>query len=194
MSIALAFAAPAVEPGVYNYPLEESTFVVVQAASAVIYLVMAYGLMGLWWSRVVPPSIFGSSGALAAAGSLVLLAIVHLVSIAAAGFVDTAPFVDILNASFGVVTAASGLSLVLGGIAIMRGRAWAGRGAYVPLIMGIYVFAPLIPALLGPIILARIAVAGWCVLFVVLGVALLKLARSGRTGRAQPTRGVLTPG
>ena len=193
-SAALAFVAPAVEPGVYNYPLDSSVFVAVQVTFFLIYLVLAFGLMGVWWARVVPPSTFGSSGALAAAGSLVLLALVHLVSIAATGFVESAPFVDILDASFGVVTAASGLSLVLGGIAIVRGLAWTGWGAYLPLILGIYVFAPLIPALLGPTILARLAIAVWCLLFVGLGVALQQLASPRRTARASAVMRGLTAG
>jgi hypothetical protein len=191
-SVILAFISPSVQPGVYNYPLDTGVFVAVQIAFFLVYLVLAYGLMGVWWARVVPPSTFGSSGMLAAAGSLVLLAVVHLVSTAATGFVETAPFVDILDASFGVVTAASGLSLVLGGIAIVRGRAWTGWGGFVPLVLGIYVFAPLIPALLGPTILARLAIAGWCVLFIVLGVALQQLTMPRRAPRSSHVQGRLT--
>jgi hypothetical protein len=193
-SVLLAFVPAAVSPGVYNYPLEVSLFIVVQSVFALVYLVLAYGLMGLWWARVVPPSTFGSSGTLAAAGSLVLLAIVHLVSIAAAGWEDTAPFIDILDASFGVVTAASGLSLVLGGIAIVRGQAWPNWGAYLPLALGVYVFALLIPALLGPSILAHLAIAGWCILFVALGIALRQLTMPPRAQRPARVAGRLTAG
>jgi hypothetical protein len=191
-SLILTFVAPAVQPGVYNYPLDTSVFIAVQALFFLVYLVLAFGLMGVWWARVVSPSTFGSSGMLAAAGSLVLLAVVHLVSTAASGFVESAPFVDILDASFGVVTAASGLSLVLGGIAIVRGHAWPGWGAYVPLILGIYVFAPLIPALLGPTVVARLAIVGWCVLFVVLGVALQQLTMPRRAPHPARVNGRLT--
>jgi hypothetical protein len=184
-SLVLAFVPPAVEPGVYNYPLSSGAFIAVQALFVLVHLALAFGVMGLWWARIVPPSTFGSSGALAAAGSLVLLAIVHLVSATAAGWVETAPFVDVLDASFGVVTAASGLSLILGGIAIIRGQAWHSWGRYLPLVLGLYVFALLIPALLGPTIVARIAIAGFCSLFVALGVALQQLAMPSRAARAR---------
>jgi hypothetical protein len=193
-SAILAFVPAAVAPGVYNYPLQASVFVAVQVLFFLVHLALAWGLMGLWWARIVPPSTFGSSGALAAAGSLVLLAVVHLVSVAATGFVESAPFVDVLDASFGVVTAASGLSLVLGGIAIIRGQAWGRWGTYIPLALGIYVFALLIPALLGPTILARLAITGWCALFVALGVALQQLAMPHRAPHPQRAQGRLSAG
>lgn len=178
LSAVVAFVPASAPLGVYNYPLSSAAFIAVQSAFFLIYLGLAYGLMGVWWARVVPPSTFGSSGALAGAGSLVLLAIVHLVSIAAVTWDDETLFVDILDASFGVVSAASGLSLLLAGVAVVRGQAWPGGAAYLLLALGAYVFVVLIPALLGPMVLARLAVAGWCVLFVLLGRGLLTLRRS----------------
>jgi hypothetical protein len=46
------------------------------------------------------------------------------------------------------------------------------------LVTGVYVFVPLTPALLGPFVLARLAITGWMLLFAALGWVLL---RSGGT-------------
>jgi hypothetical protein len=47
----------------------------------------------------------------------------------------------------------------------------------VPLALGVYVFVPLLPAIFGPMVLGRIAIGVWMLLFGALGVALTRADR-----------------
>ena len=42
------------------------------------------------------------------------------------------------------------------------------------LVAGIFVLVPMMPALMGPFVLARLAITGWMLLFAALGYALWK--------------------
>lgn len=63
----------------------------------------------------------------------------------------------------------TGFGLVLGGIGVLRAGAWKGAKRLLPLILGIYVFVPLIPAIMGPHLAGRIGIGIWVLLFDHLG-------------------------
>ena len=81
---------------------------------------------------------------------------------------------DVLDALYGISSLATGAGLVLAGVDVRRGRRWTGWRGLVVLIVGIFVFVPMTPALLGPFVLARLAITVWMLLFAVLGYALWK--------------------
>jgi hypothetical protein len=47
----------------------------------------------------------------------------------------------------------------------------------VVLALGIYVFLPLTPAIMGPFVAGRLAIGGWMLLFAVLGLGLTRVRR-----------------
>jgi hypothetical protein len=158
----------------YNYPIPPDTYVAVQALYGVQHLALAYGLLGLLWTRAVPRSSLGTPSAYAAVGSVGLLAVAQFAAIGAVETSQDAYYVYLLDESFGFVSAAVGLSLFLAGVAVVWGRRWPAPWRYLPLVLGGYVFLPLIPVVTAPMSLAPIVLAGWMSLFVLLGVAMLR--------------------
>jgi hypothetical protein len=78
---------------------------------------------------------------------------------------------------YGLATVAIGVGLVAAGVAVLRARVWSGRHRFVPLALGVWVFVPMLPALLAPFVAARLAITGWMLLFALLGVALVREER-----------------
>jgi len=80
----------------------------------------------------------------------------------------------LLDVLYGVSSVAVGVGLILAGIAVRNGGRWTGWRGLVVLVAGIFVFVPMMPALMGPFILARVAITVWMLLFAALGCALWK--------------------
>lgn len=66
------------------------------------------------------------------------------------------------------------VGLIVAGIAVRRRGRWTGWRGVVVLVAGIFVFVPMMPALMGPFVLARLAITFWMLLFAALGYALWK--------------------
>lgn len=110
---------------------------------------------------------------LAAAG-MALLTATELIAITARSSTYPGERTSLLDALYGVSTLATGLGLILVGVAIRRGGRWTGWRGLVVLVTGIFVFVPMTPAMMGPFVLARLAITGWMLLFAALGYALWK--------------------
>lgn len=84
------------------------------------------------------------------------------------------------NALFGVVVPAIAVGILLLGVAIWRAGTWRGWSRLVPFACGAYIPLILLPwfALSGGV--NFLAIAGWQVLFGVLGVAMWRQADAGR--------------
>jgi hypothetical protein len=67
-----------------------------------------------------------------------------------------------------------GLGLVLAGVGLARRPVLPGWGRWVTLALGVYVFVPMFPAVFGPMVLGRIAIGVWFLMFAALGVALMR--------------------
>lgn len=83
------------------------------------------------------------------------------------------------DAVFGVASLASGVGPILAGIAVLRVGRWTGPGRFLPLAIGVYVFVVLTPVLFATSA-GLLAVAGWNVLWLLLGLALYARARVAR--------------
>jgi hypothetical protein len=176
--IFLAVVPAHVGEDMYSYPLDAGPFAAIQVFFFLQHLALALGLVGLWRARVLGPGRLGAWGLAGALAGMGLLAAVELVAISAANAAYPSPRTDMLDALYGVSSVLIGIGMTLAGIAVLRAGRWTGwRGALV-LVTGVYVFAPLTPALLGPFVLARLAITGWMLLFAALGWVLLQ---SGRT-------------
>ncbi len=166
--VALAVAPAAVAEDRYSYPMTAAVFVAAQCWFAVQHLGLWAGIVGLGRSAAQAPR---GALRLAAAGML-LLAAAELAAITAAGSAYPGPGTGILDALYGVSTIAVGVGLVWAGVVVVRRRGWTGRRRWLPLVLGIWVFVPMLPALFGGFLAARLAITVWMVLFALLGWAL----------------------
>lgn len=166
--VVLAVAPAAVADDRYSYPMTAGVFVAAQCWFAVQHLGLWAGIVGLGRSTAQAPR--GAVG-LAGAGML-LLAATELAAIAAARSAYPGPGTGVLDALYGVSMIAVGAGLVWAGIIVARRGGWTGRRRWLPLALGVWVFVPMLPALFGGFLAARLAITFWMVLFALLGWAL----------------------
>ena len=105
---------------------------------------------------------------------MALLAVTELIAITARNSTYPGEGTGLLDLLYGVSSMAVGVGLILAGIAVRRRGRWTGWRGAVVLVAGIFVFVPMVPALMGPYILARLAITVWMLLFAALGYALWK--------------------
>lgn len=168
--VALAAFPAAVDEDRYSYPLTAIAFVAVQCWFAVQHVGLWAGIIGLGRSRAGAPP---AGVALAAAGML-LLAATELAAITAATSSYPGPRTGILDALYGLSTFAVGVGLIWAGIVVARRRAWTGWRRWLPFSLGAWVFVPMLPALFGGFVAARMAITGWMLLFALLGRELMR--------------------
>jgi hypothetical protein len=80
--------------------------------------------------------------------------------------------VDVSNTLFGIGSLASGIGMLVVGVAVLRRRRWDGPGRFLPVALGAWVFVVLTPTLIAGSA-EEIGIGGWAVLWVLLGLALL---------------------
>jgi hypothetical protein len=192
-AILLLVVEPAVAPDRFSYPFTPGGFAAAQVWFFVHHFGLLAGLYGLWRSGAVGRSWFGRIGAWGAIAGMGLLTVAELVAISGAESAHPSPRTDVIESVYGVASILIGLSLVVAGLAVIRTGRWQGWGRVVPLILGVYVFVPLTPALFSSYVLARLAIGGWMLGFAFLGWALVKTARetattSGQAPALEPSR------
>jgi hypothetical protein len=170
----LAAAPPQVSADVYSYPLEVAPFAAIQVFFAIQHLALALGLVGVRQARALGAGRRGAWAIWTAVAGMVLLAVVELIAITAADERHPSPRTDVLDGLYGISTILIGIGLVVAGVAVLRADRWTGWQRVLLLVTGAYVFVPMIPAIMGPFVLARLAIAGWMLLFAALGWALLR--------------------
>jgi hypothetical protein len=84
---------------------------------------------------------------------------------------------DLGDALFGVGPVLTGIGLLVAGIAVVRAGRWAGTRRFVPVAVGTYVLAVMIPVVIGsggpPAPAALWAICGWDLLWLLLAVSVL---------------------
>jgi hypothetical protein len=139
------------------------------------YLLQALGHLGelaavvaLALSGAAGAGLLGRIGLGAAALGEVLLTVAELVY-------PSAP--DLGDQLFMIAPLLSGIGMVLAGIAVLRAGRWSGWHRFVPLAVGIWMLAVTTPILITtggpPAFAAVLAIAGWDVLWVLLGLSVL---------------------
>jgi len=161
----------------YSYPFDATGYTVAQSFFAVHHLGVLAGLLGLArlaWPRA---SRVTRAGLILAAVGMVALTACELFAITAATAQVGTPTADAVDNSFGVPMMVIGLGLVLAGAGLARRPVLPGRARWVTLALGIYVFVPMFPAVFGPMVLGRIAIGVWFLMFAALGAALVRADR-----------------
>lgn len=175
--IYLAVMQPDVGTGRFSYPQGAGEFATIQVWFVVQHLGLLLGLLALSWAGVVPRTRFGRLGFAATVASMLALTVMEAVAILARDVAVDSTTAVVVGSLYGVVSFAFGVSLVALGIAIARDGVWQGWRRWLVLTMGIYVFVPMFPALATMTDGARLAIAGWMLLFAALGAAVMKERR-----------------
>jgi hypothetical protein len=175
--IYLLAVSPAVGDDQWSYPLTPTGFTWIQVWFAVQHVGLVLGLLAVWSSGVVGRSGLGRTGHVLAVGGMVGLTLTELAAIAARHDDMETTRVAVLGTVYGVVSVASGTGLVLEGIATRREGVWDGWRRWLLLATGVWVFVPMMPALALSFVGARLAIAGWMLLFAALGWALVQSSK-----------------
>lgn len=141
------------------------------------HLGLLAGLYGLWRSGAVGTSRLEWLGCWGAIVGMGLLSIMELVTISGSDAAYPSPQANVIESLYGIPSILIGLTLIAAGTAVIRARRWHGWRRALPLLLGVYVFVPLTPALFAPHVAARLAIGGWMLGFAFLGWALIKVAR-----------------
>lgn len=178
----------------YSFPFTEGGYVAAQLSFFLQHLPLIAGLALLLSLPLVRRSRGAKAGIAAGLVGMVLLAVMELVAISAAGEATGSSRAELVNGLYGVPTILTGVGLLAGGIALLRSNAASPDTApWVPLVvtfLGAWVFVPLLPAIMGPHVLGRLAIGGWMLLFAALGWGLghRRTAAGGRGEAASPVQ------
>ncbi len=182
LALMMLLVDPAVPEDRYSYPFTPDGFTAMQVVFAVQHVGLLAGLYALrratsaqagWAIR------WGMWGALA---GMALLTVTELVAITAADSSYPGAGTDLLDILFGIASMTIGGGLIVAGAGVVRGRAVRGWVRVVPLLLGVYVFIPMTPALFGSYVGARVAIGGWMLGFAVLGWGLAQRGAPSTTG------------
>lgn len=174
--IVLAVYPGQVSEDMFSYPLTAGGFTVIQVWFFVQHLGLLAGIAALARAEAMAPGRSALWGTGLAVSGMALLAVTELIAITARNSTYPGDGTGLLDALYGVSSVAVGVGLILAGSAVRRRGQWTGWRGLVVLVAGIFVFVPMLPALMGPFVIARLAITVWMVLFAALGYALWKAA------------------
>ncbi len=171
--------SPQVSDDRYSYPFGGFGFAVAQTSFFLQHLPLVVGVAALLWLPATRASRTARIATGAAAVGLMLLAANELITIAAYDAATDSSLATLVNNLYGPPVILIGAGLLFAGIALLRqGTAgWVGA-RWMPalvLLLGVYVFVPLTPAIMGTFTAGRLGIGGWMLLFAVLGFGLTRL-------------------
>ena len=172
--IFLAVYPGQVSEDMFSYPLTAGGFTLVQIWFFVQHIGLLAGIAAVARAGTMAQGRSARWGTGLAASGMALLAVTELIAITARNSTYPGDGTGLLDALYGVSTIAVGVGLILAGIAVRRRGRWTGWRGHVVLVAGIFVFVPMTPALMGPFVLARLAITVWMLVFAGLGYALWK--------------------
>lgn len=173
-----------VPPGVFNYPLSAGAFIVVQSVFAVQHLLTGLGLWLFWRTGFAGTSRLAAVAGWSTAAIMAALGCWEIVVIAGIGAPYPSDSLSWIDSGYGALSLLSGVSLVMLGISAMRAHVLPRGWRLLPLVIGVWVFVPMIPALTAGFVAGRIAIGIWLLLFAGLGWRMLRET----TFAAQPRR------
>jgi hypothetical protein len=161
----------------YSHPFDSTGFVVAQTSFAIQHLGLLAGLYGLTlmaWRRSSRPT---RTGLVLCLVGMVALTACEIFAITAADAIVGTARADAVDNAYGVPMSVLGIGLVLAGAGLVRHPVLGGLGRWVLLALGLYLFLVLFPAVFGPMVAGRIAIGIWMLMYVGLGVSLLRTDR-----------------
>ena len=178
-AIILLAWSPQVSDNRYSYPFTGFGFAVAQASFFVQHLPLIVAVAALLALPATRASRTARIATGAAAVGLMLLTAMELITIVAYDVATDSALATLINNLYGPPVILIGAGLIVAGIALLRqGTARWGGARWVPalvLLLGVYVFVPLTPAIMGTFTAGRLGIGGWMLLFAVLGFGLTRL-------------------
>jgi hypothetical protein len=163
----------------FSYPFSGLGFGIAQASFFLQHLPLIAGLAALWRLQAVRASRVAWSGMLAATLGMAVLTVNELITITAHGAATDSDQATLVNNLYGPPVMLIGIGLAVAGAALLRQGATAWTGArWMPalvLLLGLYVFIPLTPAIMGTFTAGRVGIGGWLLGFAALGYGLTRL-------------------
>ena len=179
--------SPQVSDDRYSYPFTGFGFVVAQTSFFLQHLPLVVGVAALLWLPAVRASRTARIATVAATVGLMLLTVNELITITAYDATTDSSLATLVDTLYGPPVILIGAGLVVAGIALLRQDSAAGVSARlipaVVLVLGVYVFVPLTPAIMGTFTAARLGIGGWMLLFALLGFGLTRLPTSSSDDR-----------
>lgn len=172
-AVLLLVVPPQVPADRFSFPLAAGPFTAGQILLCLHHLVVATGVLAVLRTTAAGTGRLGRVGGVLGAVALVALGGFELADIAGADVAGETPQLDLVSAGFGIASILMGVGLLLLGIAVVRAHRWTGWRRWLLVVMGVYVFVPLTPAAIGPMLPRLLALAVWSLLFTALGRALL---------------------
>lgn len=170
---------PQVPESHFSYPFTGLGFAIAQLSFFLQHLPLIAGVAVLLRLPAVRSSRTARIAIWAAVVGLALLTVMELVAISAYNATTDSAQATLVENLYGPPVTVIGVGLLVAGIALLRQgtAAWAGAH-WLPVLvltLGIYVFVPLTPAIMGPFTAGRLGIAGWMLLFAALGYGLTLL-------------------
>lgn len=169
---------PAVAADRFSFPLDTTGYITIQIAFFLHHLLVVWGIWGFWRAGLGGRGTLAAVGGLGAVLMMTALAVQELITATAAEAAYPSAQTDTIESVYGVITLGTGAALIVLGIASIRARELSGPGRYIILILGIFVFVPLTPAIFGPFVIGRLAIGAWLLLFAWLGFVMIAWAAS----------------
>ncbi|TDE03079.1 hypothetical protein [Jiangella asiatica] len=158
----------------YSYPLPTGGFAVVQIVLFAQHLGLAVGLLALRSTGVLGVGRAGRWGWGVAVFAMLVLAATELYGISAADAAYPSSRTAPLDALYAISSTLIAVGLIAAGVAVARAGVWSGWRRWIVLATGAYVLVPMMPALMAPFVVARLAIGVWMLLFAALGLALIQ--------------------
>jgi len=168
---------PAVDSNTWGYPFHPVTHVVVSIVLVITHLLKAYGFVGLsrlnGATRVTRWSLF------VAVLGFVVVAVCEGISATLVGVPMDSPAAVNLNNGYGVGSMLLAIPSMIGGIAIIRRRLLDGFGRWSVFLSGAFMVFVVTPVLfMGRDWPAYLALTGWSLFYIWIGLALARTLRS----------------
>lgn len=163
----------------YSYPFTGFGYAVAQTSFFLQHLPLISGVAALLALPAARASRTARIAIWTAVVGLMLLTAMELIATLAYDAEMDSSLATLVNNLYGPPVILIGAGLVVAGIALIRQdtSAWVGA-RWVPalvLLLGVYVFVALTPAIMGSFVAGRLGIGGWMLLFAVLGYGLTRL-------------------
>ena len=176
----MLLVSPTVSDDRYSYPFDSTGYAVAQSSFFAQHLFLLVGVLALLGLTAVRASRGARVGSWIGLIGMIGLTIAELVAISGHETAVGSDHASAIEAVYGIVVPLSGLGFLVAGIALMRGSRdpWAGASWVPPLVLviGVFVFVPMTPAIIASYDAARIAIGVWMLLFAALGLGLSRIS------------------
>ena len=168
---------PSGDSTAWGYPFHPGTHVVVSILLVIAHLLKAYGFVGL--SRLNGATRVIRWSLLFAVIGFIVLAVCEGISATLVGVPMDSPAAVNLNNGYGAGSMLLAIPSMIGGIAIIRGRLLNGFSRWSVFLSGAFMVFVVTPALfVGRAWPAYLALTGWSLFYIWIGVALGRTVRS----------------